>query len=105
MRTVNLLLVLAPFALAAACGGKKPAMEDPAVPTTPDMSMDSGALANAMDSSAPSDMPTPTTTDTADAAPPAPPAAPVDAGAPDAGKGGKGGGKKGGGGGGKPKKN
>ena len=88
MRTIKLLLVLAPFALAAACGGKKPEMAEPAVPTTPDMSLDSGlpsmdasSATSMMDSAAP-------TTDTVDAAVAMP--APVDAGAPmDAGKGGK----------------
>ncbi len=87
MRTIKLLLVLAPFALAAACGGKKPEMAEPAVPTTPDMSLDSGALSNALDSgmgmadSAPSsDMMDAgsMTTPAVDAAPPPP----VDAGKP-----------------------
>jgi hypothetical protein len=107
MRTIKLLLVLAPFALAAACGGKKPEMAEPAVPTTPDMSLDAGGLPS-IDSGS-TDMTTPTTpttpstdttTTTPDAGSTVAATTPVDAGPADAGKG-KGGKPKGGG---KPKK-
>ena len=88
MRTLK-LLVLAPFAVALACGGGKKEGLEPSVPSTPDL--DAGSLPS-MDSGMPSDMtdsggsttstpPTPPPPDTA--------AAPVDAGPPpvvDAGK-------------------